>query len=482
MDRNGEAVSRISERLSSGQRINRASDDAAGLSVVTSLDNQSRLHNRALANVNDGISLLSIADGAVSQLSGIVTSIRELAAQAANGLYSSKQRAALDAEAQRLKEAYQQVVATTSFNGVNILSSSQQIQLQVGTSGQETLAVSAAEPATQVTGQLGALSFDGSNDAVNLGDFGARPTQGTISFWMNADTITNYQNPLSFTNGSIAGGSNKAFRFEMNSSGGFSAVVGNDSGTLTGHSFTTSLTANTWYNVTLTWDSSTNNVKGYLNGSQVFDRSNTTWPSLLSNGQLGVGYQTTAARYFDGRLADVRFYSRALAGSEVSGLMTGSEPSSSGLMAQYLFTEGSGLTAADSSGNGRNGTLVNGTTWSSSGPPKVTLGYSVPSLSGFSLLTADSARLAMDAMKNTLSSISASAGIIGSQLRRLDTIASTLSARREGYQSASSRIKDTDVASDAAGLTQATIQQQVTSAILAQANIQPQIALRLLQG
>ena len=93
------------ERLSSGLRINRASDDAAGLSISASLKADTRVYSQGVRNVNDGISLLGIADNALESLSNILTREQELAAQAANGTLRGKQRLALDAEAQALVTA-----------------------------------------------------------------------------------------------------------------------------------------------------------------------------------------------------------------------------------------------------------------------------------------------------------------------------------------------------------------------------------------
>jgi flagellin len=104
-------------RLSSGLRINKASDDAAGLSIAESLKTDRRVFNQGVRNLNDGISLLSIADGAVAELTNVVTRLAELAEQAANGSLSNTQRGALDEEAQALKDEYLRVAQTTEFNG-----------------------------------------------------------------------------------------------------------------------------------------------------------------------------------------------------------------------------------------------------------------------------------------------------------------------------------------------------------------------------
>lgn len=126
-------VSNIFERLSSGLRINKASDDAAGLAVATGLNLNSRVFTQGVRNLNDGTSLLNIADGAVSQLSNIMVRLKELAEQSANGTYGLAQRKALDTEAQALSKEYSRIIQTTKFNGQAVLSGNfGQLRLQAG--------------------------------------------------------------------------------------------------------------------------------------------------------------------------------------------------------------------------------------------------------------------------------------------------------------------------------------------------------------
>jgi len=110
-------VSSVFERLSSGQRINKASDDAAGLAIASSLSTSRRVFPQGVRNLSDGISLLNVADGAVDQLSYIVVRLKELSEQAANGSYGVKQRISLDREAQELSREYFRIARSTTFNG-----------------------------------------------------------------------------------------------------------------------------------------------------------------------------------------------------------------------------------------------------------------------------------------------------------------------------------------------------------------------------
>jgi flagellin len=117
-------LSKTYERLSSGQRINRASDDAAGLAISESLKSDKRVFNQGIRNFNDGVSLLNIADGAIENLTNITVRLKELAEQSANGTYGVQQRKALDAEAQALSKEYLRIAQSTKFNGRDLFGGS----------------------------------------------------------------------------------------------------------------------------------------------------------------------------------------------------------------------------------------------------------------------------------------------------------------------------------------------------------------------
>ncbi len=167
-------LSKTFERLSSGQRINRASDDAAGLAIADSLKAKSRVYTQAIRNGNDGISLLNIADSALETLTSVVIRIKELSEQSANGSYSARQRAALDAEAQQLSKEFTRITQTTSFNGTNIFdgSLSSGARLQLGIGSEESINASiGGGVGTGSFVSLSTYSADTKNtQAVELGD------------------------------------------------------------------------------------------------------------------------------------------------------------------------------------------------------------------------------------------------------------------------------------------------------------------------
>ena len=122
------------ERLSSGKRINHASDDAAGLAVASSLNVTARVQTQAARNVNDGISFLNVADGATSALKDILFRVRELSTQSSNGTFSNAQRQCIDKESQALQAEYGRILDSTSYNGIRVFGSADVVvQAGVGT-------------------------------------------------------------------------------------------------------------------------------------------------------------------------------------------------------------------------------------------------------------------------------------------------------------------------------------------------------------
>lgn len=112
------------ERLSSGLRINHASDDSAGLAVSSRLGADTRIYTQAIRNVNDSISVLNIADGTLGDSSNIIARLKELAEQSANGVYSLTQRKALDTEAKSLTDEFNRIINSAQFNSLKVLDGS----------------------------------------------------------------------------------------------------------------------------------------------------------------------------------------------------------------------------------------------------------------------------------------------------------------------------------------------------------------------
>lgn len=127
-----EQLNKTYERLSSGSRINRAADDAAGLAIAESLRLNGRIASIGIRNAQDGVSTVAVADGALTSITQILGRLAELSQQGSNGSYSTTQRSALQAEFQTLGSEIERIAVTTTYNGVALLSGSQTMTFQVG--------------------------------------------------------------------------------------------------------------------------------------------------------------------------------------------------------------------------------------------------------------------------------------------------------------------------------------------------------------
>ena len=142
-------LQKSTEKLSSGYKINRAADDAAGLSISEKMRSQIRGLNKASDNAQDGISLVQTAEGALNEVHSMLQRMSELAVQASNGTNATQDRTALDNEVQQLKTEIERVGTTTQFNKMDILtgefSSNNEKTLQVGANQDQviTIAISA---------------------------------------------------------------------------------------------------------------------------------------------------------------------------------------------------------------------------------------------------------------------------------------------------------------------------------------------------
>jgi flagellin len=143
------------ERLSSGFRINRASDDAAGLQISERMTSQINGLDQAVRNANDAISLAQTAEGALAETSNSLQRIRQLAIQAQNGINSDEDRNALNKEVSALKEEISRISTATQFNNVNILSAEFSAAFLIGANSGQKISVNLSSTGLAGTGITG---------------------------------------------------------------------------------------------------------------------------------------------------------------------------------------------------------------------------------------------------------------------------------------------------------------------------------------
>jgi flagellin len=152
------ALSKSTEKLSSGYRINRAGDDAAGLSISEKMRSQIRGLNKASSNAQDGISLIQVAEGALNETHSILQRMNELATQAANDTNTSTDREAISAEIGQLQSEINRIQSTTQFNTMNLLDGDfTGKNLQIGAISGQTIKISIDSVSTS-TLQIDSLS------------------------------------------------------------------------------------------------------------------------------------------------------------------------------------------------------------------------------------------------------------------------------------------------------------------------------------
>ena len=144
-------------RVSSGSRINRAGDDAAGLSVSSRMKSDNVSLKAAMRNTNDGISLIQTAEGSLNEVYSILTRMRELAVQGANDTYSSTDRNQIQIEFNQLRLEISRISADANFNRITVLTSTRTLQFQIGINNTSQNQFSIAM--STVAASLGALSI-----------------------------------------------------------------------------------------------------------------------------------------------------------------------------------------------------------------------------------------------------------------------------------------------------------------------------------
>lgn len=414
------SLSRTFERLSSGQRINRAADDAAGLAVASGLSARRKIFAQGLRNLNDGVSALNIADAGMGQLSTIISRQRELAAQAANGSLSSSQRSALDSEFQKLAQEYQRTLDTTTFNGQSLLGT--------GT---------------------GALTLQGGGNPVRLNILNSSSVlQGTGS----------YDIPAALNRSVVNGGGYQLLSGYLNDDAIEDIIavsVDFDPG-------------DSEYDVTIevihggSYDTYSL-TQSFVGDGADLDR----FDIVLEDNGVAYEFEEGGGQIYSGRFV---FDDSGIPASHEDYDETGE-------------SKGETLLSGDFNGDGvLDYVEVVAPDEVHVGIQLTQTGISFESLaqSSYSLSSVSSARAAMTLLETLQGTVSKARGVVGSSLSRLAASSSLLSVQEGSYAQAEARIRDVDAASEAASVTRFNILQQTSTAVLAQANQQGSIVLGLL--
>jgi flagellin len=192
---NSDKLSKAMEKLSSGYRINRGADDAAGLAISEKLRGQIGGLMQASRNANDAVSLVQTAEGALNEVHSMLQRVRELAVQYKNGTLSSGDQTAIQSEVNQLKAEIERIGTDTAFNGIKLLNASGTVSFQVGAADGQTITAATVSVGAQVTSTvftLGGVSDIEEIDTAINNVSAARGTFGAV------------QNRLEHTLGNLA--------------------------------------------------------------------------------------------------------------------------------------------------------------------------------------------------------------------------------------------------------------------------------------
>jgi len=485
LNTSGLEFNRSLQRLSSGLRVNSAGDDAAGLAISTRLGSQVRGLNQAIRNANDGSALLQTAEGALNEITNIVTRIKELAVQSANGTNSSSDRTSLNSEVQSLISEVTRIATQTKFGSTALLDGSFSGTFQVGVEIGQTVSQSisnfkasalAGNVASQALtfqaavtnlGAADANTFTGIGTSTTLQVAGSKGTSFTRVAVAADDTASYVENAKS----SIA---TATVINEVTSTTGVTATVTSAvyTGTDAAGGFANAInidSSDANHTVTVNGQTLTVNINGATVAArrqQFIDAVNSQISGVVASTTGTAGVVLTAS---DGRNISVKAAGAAAntAGGELFGFTTT-------VAAETVLARG-GMTLQSS------GTITSTFLTSAQVGGDGVTAASTTALNSLSVATASGANTALLVMDSILDTISTSRGSLGAVQNRLQSTVANLSVVVEKVSEARSRILDADFAQEAAALTKAQILQQAGIAILSQANAAPQAALSLLR-
>ncbi len=503
---NTSALSKNLEKLSSGYKINRAGDDAAGLAISEKMRAQITGLSVAQKNAKDGISLVQTAEGALTEVHDMLNRMVELADQSANGTYDGTDREQLQKEVTELKNEIDRIADSSNFNGINLLdgklgsgTTGVEIASKIGTtsntadnleaavsfevSGLEAGKTFKAVLTTGSTGEHGISVDSNGNVTLNLrGDASTTYTQADIDELIKNATLPESAKGLSIkiSNDIEIGTAAATKSSDITDAATISEAkyatakddgVTNTDGKTTNIVFTASKAGAQDFTVTVTNGA---NAEGAVTAA---DSGNVTLN--LSADKEYTAADINAMLSKGGANVTVSFEGK-LTGATIEG----SGGATTGATGGVWTMDGTDGTAGAGLASGGGLTLQIGDTSDSYNQLEVTIKdmhISAMGLSGIDISTQEGAKAAVDVIKEAINYVSDVRGTLGATQNRLDHTINNLSVMEENIQDAESTIRDTDVADEMMAYTKNNILIQSAQAMLAQANQVPQGVLQLLQ-
>ncbi len=481
---NNSAVSKSLEKLSSGYRINRAGDDAAGLAISEKMRAQIKGLTAASDNSQDAISLVQTAEGGLQEVHSMLNRMQELATKSANGTYTDDvDRRALQDEVDALKDEINRIADSTNFNGIKLLDGT----MGAGTDGNTasgTVGTNAGELAAATNFTLKAPAgytveiTAGAKTSTNSANWNG--TTLTISLAGDAAkeyTQADIDNLIKNASGSAPSGAgnvqltiDKSFKFKADGPGTANVV------SVTSAAATPASTTVDGITVTAT--------KAGINTTNKISFTNTTTSAegavAQTSGDVGVNLvagHSYSASDINKMLSDTGAEMKV----DFDGTLTGAQllaKNTTGVITLGATTPGSGL----SEGGGLK--LQIGDTndsWNQLDLSIADMHVSSLGIGAVDIGDRDGASAAISKITDAINQVSTSRGKLGAIQNRLEHTINNLGVTTENITAAESRIRDVDMAKEMMEFTKNSVLMQSAQAMLAQANQQPQSILQLLQ-
>lgn len=469
------SLSQALQRLSSGLRINSAADDAAGLAISQQFTTQINGTNQAVNNANDAVSEAQTAGGALSTLTANLQSIRTLAVESANGSNSASDRAALDAEVQQQIAEITRIASQTSFNGKNVLDgSSGSTAYQVGANVGNTISVNLSQGvrADQI-GQV-ASSANLTGGSANTSVTSNALSGSNLTIQVGTGTAVTIGASVAGAAGAAAGQSaySAYAKAAAINAAGVAGLTASASTTATGAAAFSNITGGT--SGTTTYSLTINGVAIYaantaIASGQVLTGSAVATQINLYSSQTGVTAGLSASGALQLTAADGRDINQTE--TVVAGNGTGT---------------GAGIAAAQTRGtialSASNSIVIGGAGSADIGYAAAgqTISLGNQTLANQNVLTVTGANNTIQAIDSALATVSSFQSQLGAIQNRFTSTVSNLQSTSQNLTASRSTIQDADFAAETAKLTQSNVLQQAGISVLAQANQEPQLILKLL--
>jgi flagellin len=454
-------LSQSLQRLSSGLRINSAADDAAGLAISQQFTTQINGTNQAVNNANDAVSEAQTAGGALTTIVNNLQSIRTLAVEAANGSNSAADRSALNAQVQQQIAEITQIASQTTFNGANVLDgSSGTTTYQVGANVGDTIAVNLAQGVR--ADQIGQY-------ATSTNTVTAALTTGALSLQVGAGPVVSVAAAVAGTGNAGQTAASAYAAAQAINSAGITGLTATANTATVGAAFTT-ITGG----AAGTYALSVNGINVFGSGGEAVGVGVTVTQSQVITAINAVSAQSgvTASADSTGNLVLT-----ASDGSNITAVQTvGGGATGAGAGAATLVATKGQLTVSAASA-----ITVAGTAPASAGLVAGTIAASTGLLSTQDVLTVADSNSTIHAVDSALATVSAFQSQLGAIQNRFTAAVSNLQSTSQNLTQSRSTIQDADFAQETANLTQAQVLEQAGISVLAQANQQPQLILKLLQ-